>query len=88
MIRWLAPLAFAAGLAAGLLFPRTAEGHLTGHTLAAALTPPTKTPGSSPALNCGWHGICYPPTTEVGYGLDWEGNLMRHEGALELYRRT
>ena len=72
MIRWLAFLAFAAGLAAGVASPRVAEGHLTGHTLAASLTPPTLSSGSSPTLNCGWHLICYPPTGDTTpYGLDW-----------------
>ena len=72
MIRWLAFLAFAAGLVAGIAFPRVAEGHVTSNFLAVELTPPTLPSGSSPLLLCGWHGICYPPTTDpVKYGLDW-----------------
>ena len=71
MIRWLALIAVAVGVIVGVALPRLVAGNLTGKQLAVALTPPTLASGSSPTLNCGFHGTCLSPFND-GQELDWE----------------
>lgn len=64
-------LAAVLGLTVGMLYQRPALADLTGYQLAVDMVPPTLSDGSSPLLNCGWHGTCG-TTPTVGTALDWE----------------